>query len=116
MSMSVAFLVGRFLLAVPVVVLGLSDAREPDSSGATKVAALLGVLGAAGVVLGVWGDVAALVMAAGVVGTTMGRGTEAVLSGIGLAGGAVVVFAVYAGVGDALDLTFTDQVISLDLR
>jgi putative oxidoreductase len=120
-SVSVAFVVGRFLLVVPVVLLGTSDALDAEATPGARLVAAAGVLAAAGVVLGVWGDLAALVLAAQVllVGLAPRPGvpqTEALLTAIGLAGGALVVFAVYAGVGEALNLTITDPVITLDLR
>ena len=78
--------------------------------------------GAAGVILGAWGDVAALVLAAAVVGggTTGLRGPESDDEGrlllIGLFGAAIVTAALYIAVGAALDLTLTGPVFDLDLR
>lgn len=120
MTISVLFLVGRFLFAVPFVMVGVDRLQGPGSTSGERVWGAVGVLGAAGVVLGLWGDAAALVLAIQVVGMGLaGRGTkddELVVTAIGLVGGALVVAAVYAGLGDALDLTITDPLVRLDLR
>ncbi len=122
MTISVLFLVGRFLLAVPFVLLGIDRMVSAEARPAQRWWGLVALAGAAGVILGAWGDVAALVLAAAVVGggTTGLRGPEsddeARLLLIGLFGAAIVTAALYIAVGAALDLTLTGPVFDLDLR
>jgi len=119
MTVSVLFLAGRFLFAVPFVMVGVDRLLATGASAAERLWAAVGLLGAAGVVLGVFGDVAALVVAAAVVGAgiTQRPGEEAdSYRLVGLLGGAVCVAALYAAVGSALDLTITAPVLDLDLR
>ena len=121
MTISVLFLAGRLLLAVPFVLLGVERLVAPDAEGAERLWGLLGLVGAAGVVLGAWGDAAALVLGVAVVGTGFAdvsedAGAPASLRLVGLLGAAVVTGALYIAVGHALDLTLTDPVFDLDLR
>jgi len=119
MTVSVLFLAGRFLFAVPFVMVGVDRLLAPRASAAERVFAAAGLLGAAGVVLGVYGDLAALALGAAVVGAgiTQRPGEEAdTYRLVGLLGGAVCVAALYAAVGSALDLTVTAPVLDLDLR
>ncbi len=89
---------------------------------AEKGWAVLGVVGAAGVVLGVYGDVAAGLVALAVLGAgirecRLAETTDATrLRLVGLLGGAICVGALYVAVGSAIDLTITDPVLDLDLR
>jgi hypothetical protein len=117
--MSLAFLVGRFLFCVPFVMVGANDVVDPGPDPRRRGLGALGVIGAAMVILGAWGDVGALVLVVQALLTTLAGRREGLiwaLDGLGLVGGALVVFAVYAGVGHALDYTVTDPWISLDLR
>jgi hypothetical protein len=121
MTISVLFLVGRFLFAVPFVMLGTDRLVAADAPGIERWWGLLGLVGAAGVVLGVWGDIAALVVGVAVVGggivecrTDATDATRVRL--VGLLGGALVVAALYIAVGSALNLVLTDPVLDLDLR
>lgn len=76
----------------------------------------------AGVVLGVYGDVAALVLALAVLGGGIAEcqapetTDDTRLRLVGLLGAAVCVAALYIAVGSALDLTITGPVLDLDLR
>jgi hypothetical protein len=123
MTVSVLFLVGRFLFAVPFVVLGVERALARRANPGDRVWAVLGVAGAAGIVLGAWGDLAALLTGLAVLGEGIAAEGAAVRPDdptrfrmIGLLGAAVCVAAVYAAVGSALDLTLTGPVLDLDLR
>jgi hypothetical protein len=122
MTVSVLFLVGRFVFVVPFVLLGVDRIPDGEATAAVRAWATLGLLGAAGVALGAWGDVAALVLALAVFGAEVsdgrdeGAGADARLASVGLLGGALCVAALYAAVGAALDLTLTDPVLDLDLR
>jgi hypothetical protein len=122
MTVSVLFLVGRFLLAVPFVLLGVEVLGSSDAGAGRRFWAAVGIVGAAGVVLGVWGDVAALVLGVAVIGGGVleGRGPDvddATGFGlVGLLGAAIVTAALYIAVGAAIDFTITDPVLDLDLR
>jgi hypothetical protein len=122
MTVSVLFLIGRFLLAVPFVVLGVEVVGSAAAGPGRRVWALVGIVGAAGVVLGVWGDVAALVLGAAVLGGGIlecrapDTDDATRLRLVGLLGAGVVTAALYIAVGSALDLTITDPVLDLDLR
>lgn len=122
MSISVLFLVGRFLLAVPFVLLGVEGLGASDVGAGRRFWAGVGIVGAAGVVLGVWGDIAALVLGLAVIGGGIleGRSPEADdatrFRRVGLLGAAVVTAALYIAVGAAIDFTITDPVLDLDLR
>jgi hypothetical protein len=122
MTVSVLFLVGRFLFAVPFVMLGVDGCLSGTATAARRVWSALGLVGAAGVVLGVYGDVAALVLAVAVLGAGVTEcqapeTTDATrLRLVGLLGAAICVAALYIAVGGALDLTITDPVLDLDLR
>lgn len=118
MTVSVLFLVGRFLLAVPFVLLGVEGLTR--GSAARRVGHLVGVLAAGAVVLGWWGDLAAVVLGAQVlvlrVLAPAEPGPEARLTGVGLLGACVVTAACFAAVGAALDWTLTGPLWDLDLR
>ena len=122
MTVSTLFLVGRFLFAVPFVMLGVDRLLASGATAAEKGWAALGVVGAAGVVLGVYGDVAAGLVALAVLGggireCRLAETTDATrLRLVGLLGGALCVGALYVAVGSAIDLTITDPVLDLDLR
>lgn len=122
MTVSVLFLVGRFLLAVPFVLLGVEVLGSSDAGAGRRFWAAVGIVGAAGVVLGVWGDVAALVLGVAVIGGGVleGRGPDvddATGFGlVGLLGAAIVTAALYIAVGAAIDFTITDPVLDLELR
>jgi hypothetical protein len=122
MTISVLFLVGRFLFAVPFVMLGTECLLTADARGLERWWGLVGLIGAVGVVIGVWGDIAALVVGVAVVGGGIveGRTAEATdatrVRLVGLLGGALVVAALYIAVGSALNLVLTDPVLDLDLR
>jgi hypothetical protein len=117
MTVSALFLAGRFLLAVPFVVIGVDAVQGDEVDGASRVWAVLATLAAAAVVLGLWGDVAAFALAATIAGLGVAErrlDRRALL--VGLLGGALCVAALYAAVGDAIDFTITDPVLDLDLR
>jgi hypothetical protein len=122
MTISVLFLVGRFLFAVPFVMVAVDRIPTEGVRPADKAWAALGLLGAAGVAVGAWGDVAALVVAVAVVGSGIaerGVATEddaTRMRLVGLLGGAVCIAALFIAVGTALDLTLTEPVLDLDLR
>ena len=122
MSISVLFLVGRFLLAVPFVLLGVEVLGAANVGAGRRFWGVVGIVGAAGVVLGVWGDIAALVLGVAVIGGGIleCRGPEADDATrfrlVGLLGAAVVTAALYIAVGAAIDFTITDPVLDLDLR
>ena len=122
MTISVLFLVGRFLFAVPFVMLGADRLVAADARLVERWWAVVGLVGAVGVVLGVWGDVAALVVGVAVVGGGVvecrtAEATDAMrVRLVGLLGGALVVAALYIAVGSALNLVLTDPVFDLDLR
>ena len=122
MTVSVLFLVGRFLFAVPFVMRGVDGLFSDAATPARRMWSALGLVGAAGVVLGVHGDVSAFALAVVVVGVgiTAGQGPDTTdatrLRLVGLLGGALCVAALYIAVGAALDLTITDPVLDLDLR
>jgi hypothetical protein len=122
MTISVLFLVGRFLFAVPFVMLGVDRLVAVDARLVERWWGLVGLVGAVGVVLGVWGDVAALVVGVAVVGGGIIEGRTAETTDatrvrlVGLLGGALVVAALYIAVGSALNLVLTDPVLDLDLR
>jgi hypothetical protein len=122
MTISVLFLIGRFLLAVPFVLIGVDRLSSADAGPAQRWWGLVALVGAAGVVLGAWGDAAALVLGAAVVGGgfTELRGPDADdatrLLLVGLLGASIVAAALFIAVGSALDLTLTDPVFDLDLR
>jgi len=122
MTVSVLFLVGRFLFTVPFVMLGVDRVLAPERSTPEKAWAALGLVGAAGVVLGVYGDLAAWVLAVAVLGggivecSAPDADDETRLRLVGLLGGAICVMALYAAVGSAIDFTVTDPALDLDLR
>lgn len=122
MTISVLFLVGRFLLAVPFVLLGVEVLGASGTGAGRRFWGVVGIVGAAGVVLGVWGDVAALVLGVAVIGGGILELREpdtddaARFRLIGLLGAAIVTAALYIAVGSAIDLTITDPVLDLDLR
>jgi hypothetical protein len=120
MTVSVLFLAGRFLLAVPFVLIGVDRAVDGEATPAVRLWAVLGLLAAAAVVLGLWGDVAALVLGVTIVGAGLASHHEerghTLLLLVGLLGAAVCVAALYAAVGTAIDFTITDPVLDLDLR
>jgi len=116
MTVSLTFLVARFLLVVPFVLIGADRLRTP---GGRRVWAALGLVGAASVTVGLWGDLGALLLALVALGWALSDprfSEERLLLAVGLAGGAIAVFAVYAAVGEAIDLTATDPAVVLDLR
>jgi hypothetical protein len=122
MSISVLFLAGRFLLAVPFVLLGVEVLGASDVGAGRRLWGVVGSVGAAGVVLGVWGDIAALVLAVADIGGGVleGRGPDVDddtrFRLVGLLGAAIVTAALYIAVGTAIDFTITDPVLDLDLR
>jgi len=122
MSISVLFLVGRFLLAVPFVLLGVEVLGTSDARAGRRLWGVVGIIGAAGVVLGVWGDIAALVLGVAVIGGGILGGRDpdvddaARVRLVGLLGAAIVTAALYIAVGAAIDFTITDPVLDLDLR
>ena len=122
MSISVLFLVGRFLLALPFVLLGVEVLGASGVGAGRRFWAGLGLIAAAGVVLGVWGDIAALVLAVAVIGGGILESRRPDVDDatrfrlVGLLGAAVVTAALYIAVGTAIDLTITDPVLDLDLR
>lgn len=122
MTISVLFLLGRFLLAVPFVLLGVEVLGASDAGPGRRIWAAVGIVGAAGVVLGVWGDMAALVLGVAVIGGAVleCRGPDiddaTRFRLVGLLGAAIVTAALYSAVGVAIDLTITDPVLDLDLR
>ena len=118
MSVSLLFLVGRFLFAVPFVMVGTDRLLNDDASGGQKAWALLGLLAAAGVVLGAYGDVSALVLAVAIIGIGIADAPEDDVRFhlVGLLGGALCIAALYLAVGTAIDWTITEPVIDLDLR
>ena len=122
MTVSVLFLVGRFLLAVPFVLLGVEVLGASEAGAGRRFWAAVGIVGAAGVVLGVWGDIAALVLGVAVIGGGVleGRGPDVDDATrfrlVGLLGAAIVTAALYIAVGSAIDFTITDPVLDLDLR
>ncbi len=119
MTVSLLFLVGRFLFAVPFVMLGVDRVLAAEATTAEKAWSALGLVGAAGVVLGVYGDVAALAAAAAVLGCGItGRDLDgpARTRLVGLLGAALCVAALYVAVGSAPDLTVNGPVLDLDLR
>ena len=110
MTISVLFLVGRFLFAVPFVMLGVDRlAGWPTPAWSSGGGAWSAWSGPPGVVLGVWGDIAALVMGVAVVGGGIvecrtAEATDATrVRLVGLLGGALVVAALYIAVGSALE-------------
>ena len=118
MSVSVLFVVGRFLFAVPFVMIGTDRLLDDGATGAQKAWALLAMLATVGVVLGVYGDVAALVLAVAIIGIGIADAPEddARFQLVGLLGGAICIAALYLAVGTAIDWTITDPLIDLDLR
>jgi len=122
MSISVLFLVGRFLLAVPFVVLGIEVLGASDVGAGRRFWGVVGIVGAAGVVLGVWGDIAALVLGLAVLVGGILECREPDTDDttrfrlVGLLGAAIVTAALYIAVGTAIDFTITDPVLDLDLR
>ncbi len=122
MSVSVLFLVGRFLLVVPFVLIGVDRVLGDETPTGERVWSALGVLAAAGVILGAWGDLSAFALGVAIIGlgVTECRRPDTDdatrLRFVGLLGGAVVTAACFAAVGTALDLTITDPVLDLDLR
>jgi len=122
MTISVLFLVGRFLVAVPFVLLGVEVLSASEAGAGRWFWGAVGIVGAAGVVLGVWGDIAALVLGLAVLlgGVLESRspGTDDTtrFGLVGLLGAAIVTAALYIAVGTAIDFTITDPVLDLDLR
>jgi hypothetical protein len=122
MSISVLFLIGRFLLVVPFVLLGVEVLGASAVGAGRRVWGAVGIVGAAGVVLGVWGDIAALVLGVAVIGGGIleCRGPDADDATrfrlVGLLGAAMVTTALYIAVGAAIDFTITGPVLDLDLR
>ncbi len=122
MTISVLFLVGRFLLVVPFVLLGVEALGGADGGGGRRFWGVVGIVGAAGVVLGVWGDIAALVLGVAVIvgGVLEYRGPDVDDATrfrlVGLLGAAIVTAALYIAVGAAIDFTITDPLLDLDLR
>ena len=122
MTVSVLFLLGRFLLAVPFVMVGMDRALSDQAPRGERLWSAVGVLAAAGVVLGVYGDAAALVLGVATVGIGViecqrpGTDDATRLRFVGLLGAAIATAACVAAVGTAIDLTFTDPLLDLDLR
>jgi hypothetical protein len=122
MTVSVLFLLARLLVAVPLVVVGVDRVLDGDSPPVPRAWSALGLVGATGLVVGVWGDAAALVAAVAVLGGGVdesrrsGTIDEARARLVGLLGGALCVAVLYVAVGDAIDLTVTAPVLDLDLR
>ena len=117
MTVSALFLAGRFVLAVPLVVIAVDGLADDETTPATRAWSVLALLAAAAVVLGLWGDVAALGLAAAIAGLgVVERRLDRRALLVGLLGGAVCVAALYAAVGSAIDFTITDPVLDLDLR
>lgn len=121
MSVSLLFVAGRLLFAVPVVVWAVDRLLDDAASAAAKVWSALALLAASAVVLGLWGDVAALALAVALIGSGVvddrpdEAGDRRVLL-VGLVGGALCVAALYAAVGTAIDFTVNEPVLELDLR
>jgi hypothetical protein len=122
MSVSVLFLIGRFLLVVPFVMIGVDRLLADETSVAERAWSAVGLLAAVGVVLGAWGDVAAFTLGVAAIGLAVveAHPPEEVDAArfrlVGLLGAAVVTAACFIAVGTALDLTVTDPVLDLDLR
>jgi hypothetical protein len=119
MTISVLFLVGRFVFVVPFVLGGVDRLLADDERPVAKSWAALGLVGAAGVALGAWGDLAALVVAVAILGAGIADGAadgDRRLPQVGLLGAALCVAALSLAVGSALDFTLTDPVLDLDLR
>ena len=122
MTVSVLFLLGRVLFAVPFVMLGVDRVLAPERTPPERGWAALGLAGAAGVVLGVVGDLAGLVVALAVLGGGIvecrapGADDDTRFRLVGLLGAAICVTALYVAVGPALDFTITDPALDLDLR
>jgi hypothetical protein len=121
MTVSLLFVAGRLLFAMPIVIWAVDRVLDDATTAAVKVWAVLALGGASAVVLGLWGDVAALGLAAALVGMGVvddreDAGADRRILLVGLVGGALCVAALYAAVGTAIDLTITDPVLDLDLR
>lgn len=100
----------------------------PQARAAVLLSGALLVVGALSVLLGVYGDLGALVLAVTLVPITFGmhrfweiedpmaRQTEQIMfmKNIALIGGALAIFVVYGLLGDALDFTITDSVFTLE--
>ena len=121
MTVSLLFVAGRLLFAVPIVVWAVDRLLDDVATAAAKVWAVLALVSASAVVLGLWGDVAAFALAVALIGSGVvddredDRTDRRVLL-VGLVGGALCVAALYAAVGTANDFTITEPVLDLDLR
>jgi hypothetical protein len=121
MTVSLLFVAGRLLFAVPIVVWAVDRALDDAATVAAKLWAALTLAAASAVVLGLWGDVAALALAVALIGSGVVDDREDDLADrrillVGLVGGALCVAALYAAVGIAIDWTITEPVLDLDLR
>lgn len=116
MTVSLLFLAGRIVLAVPIVLYGVDRIVDDRAPGGDRLWAALAVVGTAGVVVGVWGDAAALVLGVAALGAAVAGRADERMAAVGLLGAAVVVAALYTAVGTALDWTVTGPVFDLDLR
>ena len=116
MTVSLLFVAGRLLFAVPIVVWSVDRLLDDAATVAAKVWALLALATASAVVLGLWGDVAALALAVALIGAGVVDDRDDRVLLVGLVGGALCVAALYAAVGTAIDLTITEPVLDLDLR
>lgn len=140
--MSVVILIGRILFSMIFVGSALgghlgqtegtaayAESRGvPNSKLLTQLSGALILLGGLGVILGIWMDLAALGIAAYSLVTAFmvhhfwtdedemvkqGEMTN-FMKNLAIAGGAIILFGFFAVVGDALGLTITGPVISVD--
>ena len=140
--MSVVILVGRILFALIFVgsgsaghlmqtegTAGYAESRGvPNSKILTQLSGVLIFLGGAGVILGIWADLAALgLVAYSLIAAfwvhhfltdddpmTQQVEMSMFMKNLSIAGGGLILFAFLAAVGDGVDLMITDPVFDFD--
>ncbi|MEM9033649.1 MAG: DoxX family protein [Actinomycetota bacterium] len=140
--MSLVFLIGRIIFSLIFVASGINHVAQPAGAAAvaegrgignartlTQVAGAIWIVGGVSIILGLFGDLGALLIAGqlvvlGVLIHPFWKETEPeaqqlemtqFMKNLSMAGGALVIFAMFGGAGDVLDFVITDPVIELDL-
>ena len=120
--MDLLFAVGRVVFVIPFLIIGGDRIVAGDDAGRypdTPTAGLVWIAGALSVGLGVFGDVGAVVLgvqllAVAAIGHQDHDDLERTLPLLSLVGAALTVATVYAVLGEGLDYTLTDQLVSID--
>lgn len=138
--MDEVLLAGRILFALPFLMFGLNHLAKregmtgyaefkgvPLPGASVVISGIVLILGALSVIVGVYGDVGAIALGAMAALTAVlmhdfwsAEGEEQqnemvqFMKNVGLIGGAVILFAIFATFGESLDYTVTESVFTLD--